>query len=222
MHPVDVYLEAGSKRVFACSVAWPGWSRSGRDENGAITALLQYAGRYGTAVGDAVRGFRVPGEVRVIERLSGGATTNFGAPAKAPECDRAPLDPVELDRQTSILRACWKAFDTASAAASGVALRTGPRGGGRNLEKMVSHVTEAEASYTGAVGGRLQRAPGEPATLERVHDDFIATLGGRLRGEIPAEGPRGGVRWPSRYAIRRAAWHVLDHAWELEDRTRPI
>jgi len=45
MHPVDVYLEAGSKRVFACSVAWPGWSRSGRDENGAITALLQYAGR---------------------------------------------------------------------------------------------------------------------------------------------------------------------------------
>ncbi|HEX9977438.1 MAG TPA: hypothetical protein VGB41_02310 [Acidimicrobiia bacterium] len=55
-----------------------------------------------------------------------------------------------------------------------------------------------------------------------MHDDFIAALGGRLRGEIPAEGPRGGVRWPSRYAIRRAAWHVLDHAWELEDRTRPI
>ena len=27
--------------------------------------------------------------------------------------------------------------------------------------------------------------------------------------------PKG---WPPRYAIRRIAWHVLDHAWEIEDR----
>jgi len=25
--------------------------------------------------------------------------------------------------------------------------------------------------------------------------------------------------WPARYAIRRTAWHVLDHAWEIEDRS---
>jgi hypothetical protein len=25
-------------------------------------------------------------------------------------------------------------------------------------------------------------------------------------------------RWPPRYVVRRAAWHVLDHAWEIEDR----
>ena len=25
--------------------------------------------------------------------------------------------------------------------------------------------------------------------------------------------------WSPRYAVRRAAWHVLDHAWEIEDRT---
>jgi len=24
--------------------------------------------------------------------------------------------------------------------------------------------------------------------------------------------------WPARYYVRRAAWHVLDHAWEIEDR----
>ena len=24
--------------------------------------------------------------------------------------------------------------------------------------------------------------------------------------------------WPVRYAIRRCAWHVLDHAWEIEDK----
>ena len=28
------------------------------------------------------------------------------------------------------------------------------------------------------------------------------------------EGP-----WSPAYAIRRIAWHVLDHAWEIEDKT---
>ena len=26
-------------------------------------------------------------------------------------------------------------------------------------------------------------------------------------------------KWPVRYLIRRMAWHVLDHAWEIEDRS---
>jgi hypothetical protein len=38
------------------------------------------------------------------------------------------------------------------------------------------------------------------------------------QGKIPAQGPRGGKRWSPRYFVRRVAWHVLDHAWELEDR----
>jgi hypothetical protein len=25
--------------------------------------------------------------------------------------------------------------------------------------------------------------------------------------------------WSSRYFLRRTAWHVLDHAWELQDKT---
>jgi hypothetical protein len=24
--------------------------------------------------------------------------------------------------------------------------------------------------------------------------------------------------WEPRYAVRRSAWHALDHAWEIEDR----
>ena len=27
--------------------------------------------------------------------------------------------------------------------------------------------------------------------------------------------------WPQRYAARRIAWHALDHAWEIEDRSDP-
>ena len=25
--------------------------------------------------------------------------------------------------------------------------------------------------------------------------------------------------WPPRYASRRLIWHILDHAWEIEDRS---
>ena len=28
----------------------------------------------------------------------------------------------------------------------------------------------------------------------------------------------GRAGWPPRYAARRLIWHVLDHAWEIEDR----
>jgi hypothetical protein len=38
----------------------------------------------------------------------------------------------------------------------------------------------------------------------------------------PSDGsPIAGRRWPPRYAARRIAWHVLDHAWEIEDRSEP-
>jgi len=30
-------------------------------------------------------------------------------------------------------------------------------------------------------------------------------------------GAPGGT-WPARYVITRSAWHVLDHAWEIEDK----
>jgi len=88
-------------------------------------------------------------------------------------------------------------------------------GGGRSLEGIVTHVLDAERSYASMAGGRV--AKGSP-----VHDAFVAAVVTMARGEVPATGPRGGRRWPTPYAIRRAAWHVLDHAWELEDRTRPI
>ena len=28
-----------------------------------------------------------------------------------------------------------------------------------------------------------------------------------------------GATWPLGYAVRRFAWHVLDHAWEVEDKS---
>ena len=57
---VDVVLEVGRKRVFACAVDWPGWCRSGRDEESALESLAAYAERYAR--------WRAPGE-RLCRRL---------------------------------------------------------------------------------------------------------------------------------------------------------
>ena len=38
----------------------------------------------------------------------------------------------------------------------------------------------------------------------------------------PSDGsPLADRRWTARYAARRIAWHALDHAWEIEDRSEP-
>jgi hypothetical protein len=114
-----------------------------------------------------------------------------------------------------VLRASWRAFDGAVVAAEGHSLRpAGPRGGGRALTKIVEHVTGAEEGYLGALGWR----PGREGHAAELRDAVLEGLAASARGEIPERGPRGGVRWKPRFFVRRAAWHTLDHAWEIEDR----
>ena len=56
---IPVYLEVGEKRVFASAVDWPGWTRSGKDEDAALEKLAAYASRY-AAVPKAARVVRLP------------------------------------------------------------------------------------------------------------------------------------------------------------------
>jgi len=211
---VDAYLEIGAKRVFAGAIDWPGWARSGRDEDAALERLLAYAPRYRRAVGRARLGFAGPGDLRVIERLEGDATTDFGAPSKAPAADSGPFGDAELRRSRALLRACWRTFDEAVEAAAGATLRTGPRGGGRLLEEIVAHVAGAEAAYLRSVAARARSE--DP---HEVREAVLAALEIAARDGLPERGPRGGRIWTARYFVRRAAWHVLDHAWEIEDRS---
>ncbi len=221
---MNVYLEAGSKRVFACALDWPGWSRSGRHEEDALEALLAYGPRYAGAVRGAVRpAFHAPRastDLRIVGRVKGDATTDFGAPSIAPAADAGELDAKAFARVCAILRASWSAFDRAAAGAEGVELAKGPRGGGRDLDAIVAHVVNAEAAYTGHLAARR---PGveEANAADAVEEYRIATLDALDRGfadGLPAAGPRGGKIWTIPYFVRRAAWHVLDHAWEIEDR----
>lgn len=223
---VATYLEVGSSRVFAGALEWPGWCRRGRNEDEALGALVAYGQRYAAALGPAARGLTVPTDVsalEVSERLEGNATTDFGAPAVAPAADERPLDGAELERQVAVLEACWAAFDAAAAAAAGAVLRKGPRGGGRELDAIVSHVLEADSAYLARLGGRYKTGGADVAAdMAGLRELIVEVLSSRARGEPPPRTPRSGKLWAPRYFVRRSAWHALDHAWEIEDRaTQP-
>jgi hypothetical protein len=217
-------LEISKRRTFACAVDWPGWCRSGKTDGEALDTLLEYGPRYKKALGAAVNDLSLPGSVvrlNVVERLEGNATTEFGAPGVIPDLDREPISDADLDREIRLLKASWRAFHSAAGAANGRKLApSGPRGGGRVLDKIRDHVREAEVGYTNAVGGKV--TGGENAEWPAVQGVFIDALRARAHGDLPDRGPRGGQRWPARFAIRRSAWHALDHAWEIEDRSRAI
>ena len=220
---IEVYLEVGKKRTFAGAIEWPGWCRSGRDEESALQALFAYAPRYARALVAARLGFRPPADLAaftVTERLAGNATTDFGAPGLAPSYDRRPVDDADLKRLQTLLKACWRAFDAAALAAAGKELRKGPRGGGRDLAKITEHILGADSAYLARLGANLK--PGKMEDLDeelrRTRQAVLSALASAARGGAAAPGPRGGARWMPRYFVRRSAWHVLDHAWEIEDR----
>ena len=201
--PGRVYLEQGERWVFACAVDWPGWCRRGKGEAAALDALLGYAPRYQAVVGSS---FAVV-EIQVIGRVQGNATTDFGAPAAVGPWDAAPLSEAELARQLMVLDAAWRSFD-AVVAGSPPALRKGPRGGGRDRDQIADHVREAERAYARKIGARIPPRTGW--TAQRT------AIAGAFRGLR-----QSGGGWPMQYALRRIAWHVLDHAWEMEDRRSP-
>jgi hypothetical protein len=222
---VNVYLEVGTKRTFAGAIDWPGWSRSGRTEPEALAHLARYGRRYAAALAGTGIAFEPPSdatELAVRERVAGNATTEFGAPGVPPPADARPIDGPELDRLTRILDACWAAFDRTAAAAAGVTLRTGPRGGGRDLDKIVGHVIGAEEAYLNALGARTPAADEDVAARwDQLRAVELAALAARARGEVPANPSQSKKLWPPRYFVRRAAWHTLDHLWEIEDRAAP-
>jgi hypothetical protein len=219
---IQVYLEVGRQRTFAGAIDWPGWCRSGRDEPGAVAALLESAPRYGRVLRPFRLGFPSPVDaaaLSITQRLKGTATTDFGAPDRAPASDSGRVPPVELRRLQTILRACWRAFDTATQAAAGKTLRKGPRGGGRDLEPITRHVLEAEAAYLSRLGQSYKVGDGDSTEeLQKIRRAVLRALAATAPLGTPPPGPRGGARWSPRYFVRRVAWHALDHAWELEDR----
>jgi hypothetical protein len=207
-----VCVEVGAKKVFASALDWPGWARSGRTEEAALETLVAYADRY-RLIADAA-GIALPSEEArlvpvVLERAPGSVTTDFGAPDVVAAAELDPTDDDWAARTTAILRASWVRLDELAVTAPAT-LRKGPRGGGRDRDAVVAHVVDAERSYARQVGVRHKPfGAADAAAVEALRTDLVAAL------RAPAEA----YRWPPRYAARRITWHVLDHVWEIEDKS---
>jgi hypothetical protein len=215
---LSVSLEVHPKRAFAWALDWPGWCRSGKTEDAAIEALGEYAQRYRPVAEQAglKLGPRAAHQIEVVERLPGDATTAFGAPGAIGDADRRPLTARQAARLADLVEAGWAVLAEVAASAP-PELRKGPRGGGRDRDKIVAHVAAAEFSYARKLEIR-HKAP-DPITDEAsraLRVDVVAALRAARSGEPP-----GAKGWPPRYVARRMAWHALDHAWEIEDRSEP-
>lgn len=209
----DVYLEIGQKRVFACSLEYPGWCRAGKTDHDALVALDDYGSRYAAIAQRGGVAFR-PGELTVVERLQGSATTDFGAPDKAASADERDLDKAGAARLVKLLRAAWDELD-AVAAVTPEHLMKGPRGGGRDRGKMLDHVIGSEASYARLLGLKYKvDSYDDTAGVTALRDGIAEAIGSARKGVPMRE--RG---WLPRYAARRIAWHTLDHLWEMQDKT---
>lgn len=207
-------VETSDKRVFVTALDWPGWSRSGKGEEQAVEALLAAAPRYAVVARVAGETFDPDdAELEVVERIGGDSGTAFGVPSRVAEADRRPVDAAEGERLARIVAAAWAEFDRVAAAAP-EELRKGPRGGGRDRTKIVDHVNGADAAYASVMG--LRHRPTDREAVEAMRAAMLDLL------RTPSDGtPLAGKRWPPRYAARRIAWHALDHAWEIEDRSEP-
>ena len=213
--PVEVVVEATPKRAFATAIEWPGLSRSGRTEEMALAALSDALGRYAAVALEAGESFET-GPLDVVERTTGDTSTDFGVPSAITGRDRRPVGASEAARLARLVEAAWTVFDRVAVAAP-AELRKGPRGGGRDRDKIVEHVDGADHAYAQVMGIKVA-APdrADLATVGAMRAAMLETL------RQPSDGsPIAGRKWPPRYAARRIAWHALDHAWEIEDRTEP-
>lgn len=210
----DIYVETGKKKIFAGSLEWPGWGRFGKTEEEAVEALAAYGARYAPIATAAGFTFPATPRLNVAERVPGTATTDFGAPDGRPAADDVAVTAAVAARHAALLRAAWAAFD-AYAAVAPESLRKGPRGGGRDRDKMIDHVVGAEAAYARKIGLK-HRPPAidDRAAIGALRDDVLAVLGRSSDG-----GPLAANGWTARYAARRFAWHVFDHLWEMQDRS---
>lgn len=211
---IRVFVETMPRKVFVSALDWPGLSRGGRTEDAAVEAVLAAAPRYAKVA--AAAGFSFSADdlaIEVVEHAIGNASTEFGVPAIIAEADRAPVDDVRAERLAALVEASWAELDRIAAKAP-EELRKGPRGGGRDRLKVIAHVVDAEAAYAAVLGRK--HAPGGAAAVAAMRADILNVL------RQPSDGtPIAGRKWPPRYAARRIAWHVLDHAWEIEDRSEP-
>ena len=125
------------------------------------------------------------------------------------------MDEAELERKITLLQACWAFFDGVAARVS-PEMRKGPRGGGRDRDRIIRHTIRIESEdFAKQVGLRIpEGAALTPAGLRQYREAYVAAMRAYNAGEVEKR-----MRsWTLPFLIRHSAFHTLDHAWEMEDK----
>ena len=206
------------KKVAAFAIDWPGWSRGAKEPAAALELLETYRDRYRPVAALAGLGaeFDAAGDLRLVEDHTGVGSTDFWGISFAPSSfELEPMSAPEIERKLSLLDAAWRSFDDVAARVS-AELQRGPRGGGRTRDEIVRHVINNERHDLARKVG-VDPTPHEvlPPELVASHRDaFVAAMRDHnARGELAR-----GRNWTIALLLRHTAYHVLDHAWEMEDK----
>ncbi len=212
-----VMLEMGpkGKKVVAVAPDWPGLERGAKTGEAAIERLLSYRPRYAKVAKLAGMDaeFAVNATIDVVEHYPGTSSTDFwGISFAFSGIDRQDISSEELERELTLMRACWAFFDDVRSRVS-AEMQKGPRGGGRDRDHIVRHTVAGEQDWEKKIG--VVAPEGAMLTDEALsahRDDYCQAI--RV---FHAEGKMART-WPLRFLIRHTAFHTLDHAWEMEDK----
>ena len=218
--PVRTVIERGpkGKRSVAFGIDWPGWSRGASGAELALAMLESYRERYRPVAGLAgmAREFDAAGPLEIVEDRVGTGSTDFWGISFSPSAtEHGPMGEAEFERGIRLLRACWSFFDGVAARVS-PEMRKGPRGGGRDRDRIIRHTIRTESEdFAKQVGLRIpEEGALTPDGLRQYRDAYIAAMRAYNAGQVE----RRMRSWTLPFLIRHSAYHTLDHAWEMEDK----
>ncbi len=219
-----VTIEVGpkGKKVIAVAPDWPGLERGAKTEEVALERLQAYLPRYAqiaTLAGMDGEFAASSAAFDIVEHYPGTGSTDFwGISFAFSSIDQQAMSSEELERELTLMRACWAFFDAVRGRVS-TEMQKGARGGGRDRDEIVRHTLYAELNWAKMIGVLTPGA--EMLTDEGLkahraaycHAIQTYHAQGKLAGKL--------AKWPLRYLIRHTAYHTLDHAWEMEDKNLP-
>ena len=203
------------KRWVAVAADWPGLERGGKTEDEAVEKLARYVPRYVPVAKRIGLGSELASQtdLDIIGRYTGVGSTDFwGISFAFSGVDQQPMSGDAVERELTLMRACWTFFDAVRSRVS-AELQRGPRGGGRDRDHIVRHTLGVEQDWATKLG--LRTPEGALLTEEGLRAHRDAYLGAIRTFHAQGKAAR---TWPLRYLIRHNAFHTLDHAWEMEDK----